>query len=437
MRRLYNPKGKKLPLPMIVELNRRLVKGYTTYKDDPRVVSLKKTILAYNKKLFHLNIRDHQVSYAKFSIPKVIATLLYRIGKITLLSIGVLPGLVLFAPVFIAGKVISIKKSKEALAASTVKIQGRDVVATWKLLVSMALAPLLYTFYTVLFTYWTYRNRVGGRVPESIPLWLIVVLGYIIFPTITYAALRFGEVGMDIVKSLRPLLLSLNPRAGNTLVQLREERARLVEQVTDVINDLGPELYPDFDHQRIITDPFHPLSPSNSRPSTPTHTRSRSRGADSDALTMSPSSPSSPTLKRSSTAGAGIGGGSGQGQGDHQLPRNESFHNLGGFGLFSSRPATPTGRSRSRTNSSSKGTSRSAGFGGGFGGGANGAGLKAMTNIGDKGGFEDLNQKIRGAMRERGRRRKSENEEVFDMVDAGEGLGDVEVEGDGEVKKDV
>ncbi|KAG9557372.1 glycerol-3-phosphate O-acyltransferase, partial [Aureobasidium melanogenum] len=67
VRRLYNPKGKKLPLPMVVELNRRLVKGYTTYKDDPRIVNLKKAILAYNKELMMLNIRDHQVSYAKFS----------------------------------------------------------------------------------------------------------------------------------------------------------------------------------------------------------------------------------------------------------------------------------------------------------------------------------------------------------------------------------
>ncbi|KAK4998795.1 hypothetical protein LTR28_013574, partial [Elasticomyces elasticus] len=233
VRRLYNPKGKKLPLPMIVELNRRLVKGYTTYKDDPRIANLKKSVLAYNKELFSLNIRDHQVAYAKFSIPKVAFMLLYRLGKLAVLTAGVLPGLVLFAPVFIAGKIISIKKSREALAASSVKIQGRDVMATWKLLVSMALAPVLYTFYTVLLTWWTYRDRVGGRVPDWVPLWTIVLFGYIFFPAISFAALRFGEIGMDIAKSLRPLTLSLNPSSGNTLVKLRRKRERLVEEVTD------------------------------------------------------------------------------------------------------------------------------------------------------------------------------------------------------------
>ena len=65
VRRLYNPKGKHLPLPMVVELNRRLVKGYTRYKDDPRIMGLKKRVIDYNKRLRQLALRDHQVQYAK------------------------------------------------------------------------------------------------------------------------------------------------------------------------------------------------------------------------------------------------------------------------------------------------------------------------------------------------------------------------------------
>jgi len=367
-----------LPLPVIVELNRRLVKGYQTYKNDPRIINLKKSILAYNRDLMMLNIRDHQVSYAKFSIPRVIATLLYRLGKLATLSIAVLPGTVLFAPVFIAGKVISIQKSKEALAASSVKIKARDVVATWKLLVAMALAPALYTFYTILLTIWTYRTRIGGRVPEGVPLWAIVITGYIIFPAITFAALRFGEIGMDIAKSLRPLVLSLIPHKGSMMSRLREQRAKLVEQVTDVINELGPELYPDFDRQRLITDP---------QPDTASSPTSRNSLRRSDvSFSMTPrDGPASPASERRTTNLKAQ---------NEALPRNESFHNLGSFGVFSSRPPTPTGRSRSRTNSDI-----AAGDSGG---------IKPMTTIGGKGDMEEVSQKIRGAMRERGRRRKSE-----------------------------
>jgi len=385
---LYNPKGKKLPLPVIVELNRRLVKGYQTYKTDPRIINLKKSILAYNRDLMMLNIRDHQISYAKFSTPRVVLTLLYRLGKLATLSIAVLPGTVLFAPVFIAGKVISIRKSREALAASSVKIKAKDVVATWKLLVAMALAPALYTFYTVILTVWTYKNRIGGRVPDWVPLSAIVISGYIVFPAITFASLRFGEVGMDIFKSLRPLILSLNPASGNIMHRLRVRRAHLVEEVTDVINELGPELFPDFDRQRLITE----KEARDNADLSPPESRSRSGGRRPDAgprMTSRDQAPSIAQRRSTSTMQTRAG---------KSLPDNESFHNnLGSFGVFSSHPGSPTSEhSHSRGGSSADVPATEA------------ASTKPLSNINSKSGFEEVSQKIRGAMRERGRMRKSE-----------------------------
>lgn len=379
---------------MIVELNRRLVKGYTQHKDDPRIVNLKKSVNEYNKQLWLLGVRDHQVEYAKFSIPKVIFTLIYRLGKLGVLAIGTLPGLVLFAPVFICSKIISIKKSREALAASTVKLQGRDVMATWKLLVALAFAPILYATYTVLLTYWTHKNRVQGYMPEWVPLWMVVIFGIVFFPSITFAALRIGETGMDIVKSLRPLVLSLYPTSANTLQRLREKRATLSHEVTHVINTLGPEMFPDFDSARIIADPFRDGALHESK-SPRTHSRTSS------------GFPPTPPIRTNTNEGlASIGGGSST-QG--YLPRNESFHDLSNIGLFASRPPS---RSRSRS-SSSGGKAGSAGFP-----------VKAFSTISSKAGLEEVSKKIRGAMRERGkeRRRKSEDGSgSWDFADSGTG----------------
>lgn len=364
--------NKKLPLPMVVELNRRLVKGYTHYKDDPRIVKLKKSVNDYNKQLWRLGLRDHQVEYAKFSIIKVVFTLVYRLIKLSIMTIGTLPGLVLFGPVFIATKVISIKKSREALAASTVKLQGRDVMATWKLLVALAFAPLVYALYTVLLTYWTYRNRVQGYVPEWVPLWLVVCFGVVFFPSITFAALRIGETGMDIIKSLRPLVLSLNPTSANTLVKLRAWRAHLSEEVTELINTLGPELYPDFDAARIVADPFH--------------------GTD-EASEGSPAEPSSPVVASRKVRNVADGQ-----QSQEPLPRNESFHNLANFGFFSTRPS-----SHNHSRSSSNGGNPAPGT-------FSMKGVPTMTSTDD--GIDEVSRKIQSAMRERGqdRRKKSEDE---------------------------
>ena len=376
---------------MVVELNRRLVKGYTHYKDDPRIVNLKKSVNEYNSQLWLLGVRDHQVEYAKFSIPKVIFTLIYRLGKLAVMAIGTLPGLVLFAPVFIASKIISIKKSREALAASTVKLQGTDVMATWKLLVALAFAPLLYVLYTVLLTYWTYRNRVQGYVPIWVPLWTVMGFGFIFCTSITFAALRFGETGMDIFKSLRPLILSLNPSSANTLVKLREKRAKLSAEVTDVINTLGPEMFPDFDSARIVSDPFR---------DGPSHITPRFPRTDSPASSNG-SRPITP--QRGHTIAASIGGGS---SAHGHLPRNESFGNLGSIDLITTRPPS---RSRSRTSSSSE-LNRAGPFS-----------MQGFSAITSKEGLEEVSKKIRGAMQERGKersRRRSE-EHSWEFADSG------------------
>ncbi|KAK3044617.1 hypothetical protein LTS18_000802, partial [Coniosporium uncinatum] len=299
----------------------------------------------------------------------VIAYLLYRTAKILVLSAGVLPGLILFAPIFIVGKLISIQKAREALAASTVKIQARDVMATWKLLIAMALAPILYTFYNILLAYWTHYNRVQGYVPDWVPLWAIFVTGYIIFPAVTFAALRFGEIGMDIFKSLRPLAMSLLP--GNRMVKLRKKRAALAAEVTDLINTLGPEVFPDFERARIVASDETEEAAKIDQISKKEHYRL----ADSE-----PGSPGGPN------AGASIGG---QTSMQGQLPRNESFKNLSNIPFFASRPATPK-RDRSRSNS-----------GGGFK-------LQGFSTLDSVGSFDEVRKRIGEEMRKRGRRRRSQ-----------------------------
>ncbi|KAF2812271.1 uncharacterized protein BDZ99DRAFT_507603 [Mytilinidion resinicola] len=387
VRRLYQPKGKKLPLPLVVELNRRLVKGYTRYKDDPRIISLKKSVLAYNQRLMMLNIRDHQVDYAKYSVFKSIFTLIYRLGKLAALSIVVIPGTILFAPVFVTGKIFSIKKSREALAASTVKIQARDVMATWKLLTAIVVAPLTYFFWIFLFTY----TRGFGYVPDWLPSKLFVAAQIVAFPTITYGSLRFGEIGMDIVKSLPPLIYLLVPSSSNTLTKLRKRRADLVEQVNDIINTLGPEMFPDFHSKRIITDAF---GNDISAPSTPLESR-QSDGS----FSLVDSNPTSPTSDGESAASIG-GGSSAAGN----LPRNESFKDLGHMEFYSTRPATPT-KPRSRQNS----------LGGGLGSGFGLTPMSPKDGGAGKDGMAMVSEKLRSGLRERGLRRRSSGADGWEM----------------------
>lgn len=350
-RRLYKPAHKKLPLPYVVELNRRLIKGYEHYKNEPRVKQLRESVTEYNKQLRILGLRDHQVEYVKFSAAKILFTLFYRVLKLAVLGLMALPGVILFSPVFLATKIISRQKAKEALKGSSVKVQGRDVIATWKLLVSLGVAPALYQFYVFLLCFLTYKHRFYGLVPQFVPIWSLVIIGWIVFPTITFAALRFGEVGMDIFKSLRPLFVCLKPSGANTLNKLRERRQKLAEEVTDLINTHGPELFPDFDSARVV-------SPSIAR----------TEAATSALSTTSPPHHLSPY---------------------QPFPKDESFANLANIGLFASRPS-----SRGRSRSGSEGISLSA--------------IRSLTV--DDSNLDEVTRKIRGALAERRRRRAKKSE---------------------------
>ena len=122
-----------------------------------------------------------------------------------------LPGVILNGPIFILASIISRKKARgasafvapnvvlnpiaEALAASTVKVAGRDVLGSWKVLISLGAAPLLYGFYAFIAT----AVMVRAKAPLKYRLWapFIVVSA---LPFIGYAALKFGEAGMDVLK---------------------------------------------------------------------------------------------------------------------------------------------------------------------------------------------------------------------------------------------
>lgn len=309
-----------------MELNRRLVRGYERYKDDPRIVELKKEVIAYNAKLEALGIRDHQVDYAKMHPIAAAGLFLYRIGKLVVLSVLVLPGTLLFSLVFIATKFYSIKKAREALAASNVKVQARDVMATWKLLVAMVAAPAAYAWYIIIGLFWYSRNNCNGYLPAGIQKRYLIIAQLIVYVTITYGSLRFGEVAMDILKSLGPLWKMMNPFSSSELVKLQERRKDLASRVNDIINELGPELYDDFDSKRIVRDPFGQGDDASSAPPTPQTNGQEATVTEPQPLPASPSDV-------------------------HDIPRNESFQDLANQDIFSSRPQTPK-KSRSRNASS-------------------------------------------------------------------------------------
>ncbi|CAG8502417.1 6821_t:CDS:2 [Paraglomus brasilianum] len=246
-RRLYKPAHRKLPISQVVELNRRFVEGYLHFKDDPRVQEIRNKVMQYNQLLKDYGLKDHQVNKTGLGGGRAAGLLLYRILILSVWTILGLPGFILNLPIVLISRWISSHKAKEAVAASSVKVAGRDVVATWKVLVALVVTPVLYGFYAfiVLFLSFKYDWPIKWKIYGPI-------LSYFLMMTGSYATVRLLETGLDIYRSLRPLFLSLLPGNQPSIQNLRHEREKLSQDLTALINEYGPKIYDDFDAERII-----------------------------------------------------------------------------------------------------------------------------------------------------------------------------------------
>ncbi|KAM3578530.1 hypothetical protein VKS41_008916 [Umbelopsis sp. WA50703] len=265
-RRLYKPAHRKLHISQVVDLNRRFVIGYNMFKDDPKVIELQHKVLAYNQLLKYHGLMDHQVPKTDLRRRETFALLSYRLMILTVWGLLAFPGAILNLPIAVVAKYISTRKAKEALAGSSVKLAGRDVLATWKLLVGLVLIPTLYGLYSLVAFILLLRTDWNWKIKVFVPLTIWNTL-----PFISYASMRFAENGLEVYRSLRPLYVRLVDR--DSAEGLRANREKLSIDITNLINEYAPKVFNDFDPDNV----FRPASvvaaevekTSSSPPSTP------------------------------------------------------------------------------------------------------------------------------------------------------------------------
>ncbi|PWN29985.1 hypothetical protein BDZ90DRAFT_215501 [Jaminaea rosea] len=272
-RRLYTPPGQHLTLPQVVELNRRFIIGYLKFKDDERIQKLKSDVLRYNKMLIYAGLKDHQVERATRAGWRSLGLLFYRLGLLGMWGSMALPGVILNSPIIVLAKIISRIKAREALAASQVKLKGRDVVGTWKVLVSMGVAPILYLTYATAATVLARKMRpdISTKQLALTPLYTMMII-----PAMSYSTLKISETALDIIKSLPPLFVSLLPGNQKVINDLQEMRRRLQEEMQALIDELAPQVWENFESMqwRVVG----PGSMATPPPSTPSASQEREEG---------------------------------------------------------------------------------------------------------------------------------------------------------------
>ena len=248
-RRLYRPEETLKKPEMQVELNRRFVKGYLKFRDDPKIAQLSQSIIDYNNLLLAFGIKDHQVKNARIDTIYSMLRLLFHLSVLIVFGLISLPGFIINSPALYLISMISKIKAKAAKKASSVKIHGNDVISTWKLLVALVLLPLMYGFYAVVAVYiLSYSNSKQF----SWNLCAFFIIFYII-ALFSFATVRLSEMALNSYYSIKPLVLAIvNPER---CFILRKVRSTLREQINLVVELIGPSVVDDFERNRIVKSP--------------------------------------------------------------------------------------------------------------------------------------------------------------------------------------
>ena len=248
-RRLYRPEETHKKPDLQIELNRRFVKGYIKYRDDPRIIQLRKSIADYNNLLLAFGIKDHQVKNTQIDAITLILQLSFHLSVLIVFGLISLPGFVVNSPaLYLIGR-ISKRKAAAAKKASSVKIHGKDVISTWKLLVALVLLPLLYGFYSIIIIW--FSSALKSETIINLTVTFILIFNTLVI--VSYGTIRLSEMVYASYNSIKPLILTiLNPER---YMILRQVRSTLHEQINLVVDELGPTVVDDFDRNRIIKSP--------------------------------------------------------------------------------------------------------------------------------------------------------------------------------------
>ena len=193
------------------------------------LLDLKEKLEGYQKTLSTWGIYDYQVANLDIPYSKLLYTFVHGLFIMTLASI---PTLILNAPVGVAAKYWAQAQARKALAKSKVKVDGRDVLLSNKIVFSIMAIPFLWVSYAILLFYlfhWEIRT---------------ILLAFLCMPIASYIGIRGAEAGMVDLKDLRPAFLRLLPAYRTQTRELPAKRAALAKEVRSIVKKYGPDMGP-------------------------------------------------------------------------------------------------------------------------------------------------------------------------------------------------
>ncbi|EAS02043.2 glycerol-3-phosphate O-acyltransferase (macronuclear) [Tetrahymena thermophila SB210] len=247
-RKIYLPESVKVSPKEELELNRRFAKGFLQMQEKPQIKQLFNKIREYKSLIKITSIEDYQVRTYEKDFKKNLMIFIYSIFTVLFHLIISLPGILINGPFGLLLNYLSEKERIKCQRESKVKVLGKDVVASYKLILAIVILPIQFFLLALLFF------LIG-------PLFISSMYGHrllytsifcIIYPTYNYIMILSTDRLWMHSKNLAGKFNCLfNEQQYLTLKAIR---SNIQTQLREYVNEYGKEVFKNLDENKILNE---------------------------------------------------------------------------------------------------------------------------------------------------------------------------------------
>jgi glycerol-3-phosphate O-acyltransferase/dihydroxyacetone phosphate acyltransferase len=244
-RALYKPSLQKLTASQTTELTRKMLEAHRVAQSvdetgAPQFPEMKaemdrvtQRVREYQALLNDYGLRDWQVVHSENTKELLLQPfelfhrLVQQVVMLVIYTIFLMGPGVLAAPILLMARWKATTEAKKAVAGSEVKLEGKDVMATFKVMTWMVMGPLSVIFYSLVVSFWFDMN--AG------------LMTMLLLPPMGQQAIYASDHWRNLYRSLKPLYFALwkDSSEVDDLITLRKDVQR---DVRGMVKKFGPSL---------------------------------------------------------------------------------------------------------------------------------------------------------------------------------------------------
>eukprot|EP00357_Protocruzia_adherens_P033072 CAMPEP_0115003976 /NCGR_PEP_ID=MMETSP0216-20121206/18932_1 /TAXON_ID=223996 /ORGANISM="Protocruzia adherens, Strain Boccale" /LENGTH=595 /DNA_ID=CAMNT_0002369885 /DNA_START=54 /DNA_END=1841 /DNA_ORIENTATION=- len=248
-RRLYTPRDKSLTKEEETLIHRRLSRAFSVMKNNQTLQSLLNEIRLYIRELHELGLKDSQVTRTSTKYQnKLIWNMMYAFVMMFISILFALPSGIIGLPILLALKYLAEQERKKALANSSVKVRGMDVMASHKVKLSLVIVPL----YLLAFSFIWFLAAIFVLCDSWFQVFWTTIVFTVLWFLYCVGCVKLYDGFVRHFLAFKACLMALiRPRK---LRNLKQNRDKIQDDLRGFIAEHGPKVIPDFNTKRIITE---------------------------------------------------------------------------------------------------------------------------------------------------------------------------------------